>query len=74
VQAPRTQDVQAPRTQDVQAPRTQDVQAPRTMVGARSADVQKATSLVKEAEAACKAGKSDMAAQKAKAAMDMLKK
>jgi hypothetical protein len=29
---------------------------------------------VKEAEAACKAGKKDMAAEKAKAAMDMLKK
>jgi hypothetical protein len=36
--------------------------------------VKKATALVKEAEAACKAGKTDMAAQKANAAMEMLKK
>ena len=78
----RSQDIQAPRSQDVQAPRSQDVQAPRTQTaqGAgqtapRSADaMKKATALVKEAEAACKAGKKDMAAEKAKAAMDMLKK
>ncbi|HEV8439279.1 MAG TPA: hypothetical protein VGT40_14390 [Methylomirabilota bacterium] len=76
VEAPRSQDVQAPRSQDVQAPRTQQgIEAPRTqMTAARSADVKKATALVNEAEAACKAGKSDTAAQKAKAAMEMLKK
>ena len=75
VQAPRSQDVQAPRSQDVQAPRSQDVQAPRaSMTAARSAELKKATTLVKEAEAACKAGKTDMAADKAKAAMEMLKK
>jgi len=44
------------------------------MTAARSADMKKATTLVKEAEAACKAGKKDMAAGKAKAAMEMLKK
>jgi hypothetical protein len=33
-----------------------------------------ATALVKEADAACKAGKKDVAAQKAKQAMEMLKK
>ena len=63
------------RSQDVQAPRSQDVQAPRaSMTAARSAELKKATTLVKEAEAACKAGKTDMAADKAKAAMEMLKK
>ena len=75
IQAPRSQDVQAPRSQDVQAPRSQDVQAPRSqMTAARSAEMKKATTLVQEAEAACKAGKKDMAAEKAKAAMEMLKK
>ena len=83
VQAPRSQDVQAPRSQDVQAPRSQDVQAPRTQDGksgsgqiaARSSDnMKKATALVKEAEAACKAGKKDLAAEKAKAAMEIIKK
>jgi hypothetical protein len=43
------------------------------MTASRSADLKKATSLVNEAEAACKAGKTDTAAQKAKAAMDLLK-
>src|SRR5258708_4978293 len=62
VQAPRssTQDVQAPRssTQDVQAPRssTQDVQAPRSIAGAKASGGD-AIKLVREAEAACKAGK-----------------
>src|SRR5262252_4859856 len=83
VQAPRSQDAQAPRSQVVQAPRSQDVQAPRTQDGksgsgqiaARSSDnMKKATALVKEAEAACKAGKKDMAAEKAKAAMEIIKK
>ena len=74
VQAPRSlagaksQDVQAPRSQDVQAPRSQDVQAPR------SANLKKATALVSEAEAACKAGNTATASAKAKAAMEMLKK
>src|SRR6202795_3738987 len=68
VQAPRSQDVQAPRSQNIQAPRSQDVQAPRSqdVQAPRSQDVQKATALVNEAEAACKAGKTDVAAQKAK--------
>jgi hypothetical protein len=52
----------------VQAPRAQDVQAPR------SASFKKASGLVSEAEAACKAGNSKLAADKAKAAMEMLKK
>jgi hypothetical protein len=68
VQAPRSQDIQAPRGQDIQAPRGQDIQAPR------SAEFKKASGLVSEAEAACKAGNSALATQKAKAAMEMLKK
>jgi hypothetical protein len=81
IQAPRTQDIQAPRTQDVQAPRTQDIQAPRSQDGksqsasaARGANVKKATALVNEADTACKAGKADIASEKAKAAMSLLKK
>jgi hypothetical protein len=82
VQAPRgNQNVQAPRgNQDVQAPRgNQDVQAPRSGAGsiataqAPRADVKKATALVKAAEAACKAGKMKLAADKAKAALAILK-
>jgi fatty acid/phospholipid biosynthesis enzyme len=64
----RSQDVQAPRSQDVQAPRSQDVQAPR------SAEITKAATLVKEADAACNAGNSAMATEKAKAATQLLKK
>src|SRR6266516_7588180 len=82
VQAPRgNQDVQAPRgNQNVQAPRgNQDVQAPRTSTGATAAaqaprtDMTKAASLVKEAEAACKAGNMTLASDKAKAALAILK-
>jgi hypothetical protein len=74
VQAPRTQDVNAPRTQDVNAPRTQDVNAPRGQDGnAPRADFSRATSLVREAEAACKAGNSGVASEKARAAMDLIK-
>jgi len=75
VQAPRgKQDIQAPRTQDIQAPRTQDVQAPRSdTIVARGGELSKAASLVKEAEAACKAGNAGMATQKAKAAMEAMK-
>jgi hypothetical protein len=73
IQAPRSQDVQAPRSQDVQAPRSQDVQAPRSQAP-RSANIKKATTLVNEAEAACKVGNTTMASTKAKAAMELLKK
>jgi hypothetical protein len=82
VQAPRgNQNVQAPRGNDsVQAPRgSQDVQAPRTGAGstitaqAPRADVTKAASLVKEAEAACKSGNMALATDKAKAALAILK-
>src|SRR5882724_6604471 len=78
VQAPRssTQEVQAPRssTQAVQAPRssTQDVQAPRTLAGAKSGSGD-AAKLVREAEAACKAGNMDSAKAKAVEAIGLMK-
>jgi hypothetical protein len=76
VQAPRAQDIQAPRGQNIQAPRTQDVQAPRAqdVQAPRSADFKQASTLVSEAEAACKAGNNTLAADKAKAAMQLMKK
>ena len=83
VQSPRgNQDVQSPRgNQDVQSPRgTQDVQSPRAGTGATAgsqaprSSLTKATSLVKEAEAACKAGNMSLASKKAKSAMALLKK
>jgi hypothetical protein len=82
VQSPRSnQNVQSPRgNQDVQSPRgNQDVQSPRAGAGATTsaqaprADMKKATSLVKEAEAACKAGNMTLASEKAKAALALLK-
>src|SRR2546428_3568 len=78
VEAPgsSTQDVQAPRssTQDVQAPRssTQDVQAPRSIAGAKASGGD-AIKLVREAEAACKAGKMDAAKAKAIEAIGLMK-
>ncbi|HEV8532277.1 MAG TPA: hypothetical protein VGT00_12725 [Methylomirabilota bacterium] len=82
IEAPRgNQDLQAPRgNQNVQAPRgNQDLQAPRTSTGATAtaqaprADMTKAASLVKEAEAACKVGNMTLASDKAKAALAILK-
>ena len=78
-QAPRGQEVQAPRSlagarQEVQAPRGQEVQAPRTMAGAKQpAGMSKASSLVSEAEAACKAGDMKTAKAKAEAAISAMK-
>jgi hypothetical protein len=76
IQSPRSQDIQSPRSQDIQSPRSQDIQSPRSqdIQSPRSANFQKASTLVSEAEVACKAGKSSMAADKAKAAMELLKK
>jgi len=74
-QAQRGQDAQAQRGQDAQAPRGQDAQAQRSMAGARptgSGDVTKATTLIKEAEAACKAGDMKTAKSKAEAAITIL--
>jgi hypothetical protein len=63
--------VQAPRGQDVQAPRGQDVQSPRTAAAPKGST--KAASLIKEAEAACKAGDMNSAKAKAEAAIAELK-
>ena len=82
VQSPRgNQNVQSPRSnQDVQSPRgNQNVQSPRSGSGATAssqaprADISKAASLVKDAEAACKTGNMTMASDKAKAAIELLK-
>ncbi len=76
LQAPRSQELQAPRSQELQAPRSQELQAPRSQEfqAPRSAELKKASTLVSEAEAACKAGNSSLAADKANAAMGLLKK
>ena len=74
VQVPRGQDVQTPRGQDAQTPRGQDVQTPRSLAGAKpSGDISKASTLIKEAEAACKAGDMKTAKSKAEAAIATLK-
>jgi hypothetical protein len=59
----------------VQAPRGQDVQAPRSLAGAKSAgtDMSKIAGLIKDAEAACKAGDMKAAKDKASAAISALK-
>src|SRR5262249_52506954 len=81
VQSPRgNQDVQSPRgNQNVQSPRgNQNVQSPRSSTGttastqAPRADISKAASLVKDAEAACKSGNMTVASDKAKAAIELL--
>ena len=71
-QAPRGQDAQAPRGQDAQAPRGQDAQSPRVAAGSTPSS-NKATALIKEAEAACKAGDMNTAKAKAEAAIAELK-
>jgi len=84
VQAPRnqgaSQDTQASRSQDVQAPRSQDVQAPRNQQdpqaqgpAASARTAQKAQTLVREAEAACRLGNTAQASQKALAALEIMK-
>jgi hypothetical protein len=76
LQAPRSQELQAPRSQELQAPRSQELQAPRSqeLQAPRSVEFKKAATLVKEADAACNAGNSAMATEKAKATMELLKK
>jgi len=76
VQAPRGQEMQAPRGQEVQAPRGQDTQAPRSVAGGNQpagSSMSKASTLVQEAEAACKAGDMKTAKAKAEAAISALK-
>jgi hypothetical protein len=81
VQAPRGNDVQAPRNQDIQAPRDQEIQSPRGGSSAprgaqspRSPEFREAAALVKEAEAACNAGNTTVASEKARAAMARLQR
>lgn len=81
LQAPRGNDVQAPRNQDIQAPRDQEIQSPRGGSSAprgaqspRSPELREAAALVKEAEAACNAGNTTVASEKARAAMARLQR
>ena len=74
IQSPRGQEIQSPRGQEIQSPRGQEAQSPRTMAGAQGAGASdKAAALVKDAEAACSVGDMALAAQKAKAALEVLK-
>ena len=70
VQSPRNQDIQSPRNQDVQSPRNQDIQSPRD----GNVQQQRAAKLVNEASAACNAGNTTLASQKAREAMRLLRK
>ncbi len=76
VQAGRSEDVQSPRNQDVQAPRNQENQSPRNQDSSvlHLTDSKKAEVLVKEAEAACQAGDTVRASEKAMAALDLLRR
>jgi len=73
-QAARGQDAQAARGQDAQAARGQDIQTARGGSASKpSGDISKASGLIKEAEAACKAGDMKSAKEKAEAAISALK-
>jgi len=76
IQAPRQQDeVQAPRQQDeVQAPRGQDNRSGSDAQAPRSPERRQAAALVRQADAACKAGNTAQASEKARAAMALLQK
>jgi hypothetical protein len=58
---------------EIQSPRGQEIQSPRTTVGARTSGAATAAALVTEAEAACKASNMALSAQKAKAALEVLR-
>ena len=74
-QAARGENAQAARGENAQAARGgQDIQTARAGSGAKPAgDVSKASGLIKEAEAACKAGDVKTAKEKADAAISILK-
>ena len=73
-QAARGENPQAARGENPQAARGQDVQTARGSSAAKpSGDVNKASGLIKEAEAACKAGDVKSAKEKADAAISILK-
>jgi len=73
IQSPRGQEIQSPRGQEIQSPRGHDIQSPRTTVGARTSGAATAAALVTEAEAACMAGNIALSAQRAKAALEVLR-
>ena len=73
IQSPRGQEIQSPRGQEIQSPRGQEIQSPRTTVGARTSGAATAAALVTEAEAACVAGNMALSAQRAKAALEVLR-
>src|SRR5438046_9827099 len=73
IQSPRGQDIQSPRGQEIQSPRGQDIHSPRTTVGARTSGAATAAALVSEAEAAWLAGSMALSAQRAKAALEVLR-
>jgi len=73
IQSPRGQEIQSPRGQEIQSPRGQEIQSPRTTVGARTSGAATAAALVTEAEAACMAGNMALSAQRAKAALEVLR-
>jgi len=73
IQSPRGQEIQSPRGQEIQSPRGHDIQSPRTTVGARTSGAATAAALVTEAEAACMAGNMALSAQRAKAALEVLR-
>jgi hypothetical protein len=74
-QAARGENPQAARGENPQAARGgQDIQTARAGSGSKPAgDVNKASGLIKEAEAACKAGDMKAAKEKAEAAIAVLK-
>jgi hypothetical protein len=73
-QAARGENPQAARGENPQAARGQDVQTARAGSSAKpSGDINKASGLIKEAEAACKAGDMKTAKEKAEAAIATLK-
>jgi hypothetical protein len=75
IQSPRGQEIQSPRGQEIQSPRGQEIQSPRgqeTQAPAGS-KAERAAALVKESEAACQQGKMALSAEKAKAAMEVLR-
>ena len=73
-QAARGENPQAARGENPQAPRGgQDAQTARGTAAKPAGDVSKASSLIKEAEAACKAGDMKAAKEKAEAAIAALK-
>ena len=73
IQTPRGQDTQMPRGQEIQTPRGSDSNSPRSVGGSKVTSTSQASQLIKEAEAACKAGDMKTAKDKAEAALGTLR-